>query len=97
MIVIKATLRKEEEKGTAASRRLRRAGLFPAIIYGCALPPVSIALDHNIMKNLEDNPAFYNESITLIVGGEETKVKIQAVQRHPFKPKLTHMDFLRVG
>ncbi|MEG1977178.1 MAG: 50S ribosomal protein L25, partial [Citrobacter sp.] len=25
----------------------------------------------------------------------EVKVKAQAVQRHPFKPKLAHIDFVR--
>ncbi|MEG0100211.1 MAG: 50S ribosomal protein L25, partial [Citrobacter sp.] len=26
---------------------------------------------------------------------KEVKVKAQAVQRHPFKPKLAHIDFVR--
>ncbi|ACQ67220.1 50S ribosomal protein L25 [Candidatus Williamhamiltonella defendens] len=97
MIVINAKLRQKEEKGTAASRRFRKAGLFPATVYGGSLPPVSIVLDHDVVKNLEANPAFYNEILTLEVGEEKTKVKIQAIQRHPFKPKLTHMDFIRAN
>ncbi|TYL44793.1 MULTISPECIES: 50S ribosomal protein L25 [Dickeya] len=95
MITINAEVRKEQGKG--ASRRLRTTGKFPAIVYGGSEAPVSIELDHDIVKNLEDrnSEGLYGE-IVLVVDGKETKVKIQAVQRHVFKPKLTHIDFVRV-
>ncbi|MEG0279922.1 MAG: 50S ribosomal protein L25 [Morganella sp. (in: enterobacteria)] len=92
MITINAELRKDQGKG--ASRRLRRANKFPAIVYGGNQEPVSIELDHDKLINLENKPGFY-DVVTLVVDGKETKVKVQAVQRHPFKPKLTHIDFLR--
>ncbi|EKF63224.1 50S ribosomal protein L25 [Serratia plymuthica A30] len=44
---------------------------------------------------MEAKPEFYSEAVTLVIDGKETKVKVQAVQRHPFKPKLTHIDFVR--
>lgn len=94
-ISINAEVRNVQGKG--ASRRLRTTGKFPAIVYGGSEAPVSIELDHDIVKNLEDrnSEALYGE-IVLVIAGKETKVKIQAVQRHPFKPKLTHIDFVRV-
>ncbi|EGT3623605.1 MULTISPECIES: 50S ribosomal protein L25 [Morganella] len=92
MLTINAELRKEQGKG--ASRRLRRANKFPAIVYGGNQEPVSIELDHDILINQEAKPEFY-EVLNLVIDGKETKVKVQAVQRHPFKPKLTHIDFLR--
>ncbi|MBE8595450.1 MULTISPECIES: 50S ribosomal protein L25 [Xenorhabdus] len=92
MLTINAEVRKEQGKG--ASRRLRRANKFPAIIYGGNQEPVSIELDHDAVINHESKPEFY-EVLTLVVDGKETTVKVQAVQRHPFKPKLTHIDFLR--
>ncbi|SPP31436.1 50S ribosomal protein L25 [Arsenophonus endosymbiont of Aleurodicus floccissimus] len=93
MLTINAEIRKEQGKG--ASRRLRKDNKLPAIVYGGHQEPVSIELSHDEIINQESKPEFY-EVLTLVVGGEKTKVKVQAVQRHPFKPKLTHIDFLRV-
>ncbi|ARJ43024.1 50S ribosomal protein L25 [Pantoea alhagi] len=94
MLTIKATERKEQGKG--ASRRLRAANKFPAIIYGGKEAAVSIELDHDSVLNLQAKPGFYTDELVLVVDGKETNVKVQAVQRHPFKPKLHHMDFVRV-
>mgnify|MGYP004711115365 FL=1 len=93
MFTINAEVRKEQGKG--ASRRLRTANKFPAIIYGGNEAAVSIELDHDSVMNMQVNPEFYSEVLTLVVAGKETKVKVQAVQRHPFKPKLQHIDFVR--
>ena len=82
--------------GTGASRRLRHAGLVPAIVYGGAETPVSITLNHDELNNAQANEKFYSEVITLVIDGKDVAVKIQAVQRHPFKPKLAHLDFKRV-
>ncbi|TKI05838.1 50S ribosomal protein L25 [Martelella alba] len=94
MLIINANARKEQGKG--ASRRLRAANKFPAIVYGGAEAPVSIELDHEIVFNTQAKPGFYTDVLSLVIDGAETKVKVQAVQRHPFKPKLTHIDFVRV-
>ena len=93
MFTINAELRKEQGKG--ASRRLRAANKFPAIIYGGESAPVAIELDHDKVWNMQNNAEFYNDVLTLVVDGKEEKVKAQAVQRHPFKPKLSHIDFVR--
>jgi len=81
--------------GKGASRRLRHAEQFPAIIYGGEAAPVAIALKHSDVINQMDKPEFY-EVITLVVDGAEVKVKPQDIQRHAFKPKVEHMDFKRV-
>ena len=94
MFTINAEVRKDQGKG--ASRRLRAANKFPAIVYGGKEAAVSIELDHDSVKNMEAKPEFYSEAVTLVIDGKETKVKVQAVQRHPFKPKLSHIDFVRV-
>ena len=94
MFTINAEVRKEQGKG--ASRRLRAANKFPAIVYGGKEAAVSIELDHDSVKNMEAKPEFYSEAVTLVIDDQETKVKVQAVQRHPFKPKLAHIDFVRV-
>ncbi|WON75588.1 50S ribosomal protein L25 [Serratia sp. UGAL515B_01] len=94
MFTINVQVRKDQGKG--ASRRLRAANKFPAIVYGGKEAAVSIELDHDSVKNMEIKPEFYNEAIILVIDGKETKVKVQAVQRHVFKPKLAHIDFVRV-
>ncbi|MEN5014890.1 50S ribosomal protein L25 [Erwinia sp. Eh17-17] len=93
MFTINVEARKEQGKG--ASRRLRLANKFPAIIYGGNEAAIAIEMDHDSVLNLQAKPGFYDEVLTLVVDGKETKVKVQAVQRHPFKPKLHHIDFVR--
>ena len=81
--------------GKGASRRLRHAGQFPAIVYGGEAAPVSIVLNHDDIVNQMDKPEFY-EGVVLVIDGAEVKVKPQDVQRHAFKPKVEHMDFIRI-
>lgn len=93
MTTIHAQVRKQQGKG--ASRRLRNANKFPAIIYGGNAEAISIELDHNALMHLQEKAEFYDEPLTIVIDGQETKVKVQAIQRHPYKPKLLHIDFLR--
>jgi large subunit ribosomal protein L25 len=93
MFTIEAQARKEQGKG--ASRRLRTANKFPAIIYGGEEAAIAIELDHDKLMNMQAKPEFYSEVLTIVVDGKEVKVKVQAVQRHAYKPKLQHMDFVR--
>ena len=93
MSTINAEVRKEQGKG--ASRRLRAANKFPAIIYGGKEAALSVELDHDQVMNMQAKPEFYSEVLTIAVDGKEVKVKVQAVQRHAYKPKLTHIDFVR--
>lgn len=83
--------------GKGVSRRLRHEGKIPAIIYGLGQEPVAIVLNHDELNNAQVKPEFYSEVLTLKVDGKEEKVKVQAMQRHAYKPKLLHIDFLRVA
>ncbi|VFP84374.1 50S ribosomal protein L25 [Candidatus Erwinia haradaeae] len=85
-----------QKKGTGASRRLRRVDKLPAIIYGGKELPTSIILDQNAIMNLQHKGVFYTTIISIIIAGTEINVKVKAVQRHPFKPKLHHIDFMRI-
>ena len=83
--------------GKGASRRLRRSGRVPAVLYGAGKEPVSLSLHHNeAIKQLE-NEAVYSSILTLKLDGREEKAVLRDLQRHPFKPTLLHMDFLRVS
>ncbi len=86
-----------EVRGKGASRRLRRAGKVPAILYGADQEPTNLQLDHNDVLRHAEHEAFYSHVLTLKVAGNEQRVVIKDMQRHPYKPFITHMDFQRVS
>jgi len=85
-----------EDMGKGASRRLRREGKVPGIVYGANKDAASIVVKQNeIMHHLEDE-AFYSHILTLQVGKAKEKVVLKDLQRHPYKPVVLHLDLLRV-
>ena len=92
---ITATGRKDEGKG--ASRRLRRAGQVPAIVYGGGSEPQSIQLEHERTWLLSQNDWFYASILDLEIDGKSQKVLLRDLQRHPYKQRIMHIDFQRVN
>jgi large subunit ribosomal protein L25 len=84
-------------QGKGASRRLRRAGSVPAIIYGAGQPPQNIQFEHNTLALAARNEWFSSSILDLMIDGNRQKVLLRDVQKHPFKPQLLHLDFLRVN
>jgi large subunit ribosomal protein L25 len=83
--------------GQGASRRLRRQENFvPAIVYGADKPPMNIAIDHNKVRKSLENEAFYSHILKLDIEGKSEDVVLKALQRHPSKRIIMHMDFLRI-
>lgn len=91
---IEANLR--SETGKADSRRIRRQGLVPAIIYGGKSEPVKLLLDHNKIFHHLENEAFYSHILTIKAGGKEEMVILRDLQRHPSKDNIMHLDFFRI-
>lgn len=91
---IQAELR--EDVGKGASRRLRRAGRVPAIVYGAGREPTMLTLDHNYMIHAVENESFQSSVLELNVGDKVQKVILRDLQRHPFKPFINHADFQRI-
>lgn len=85
-----------KEQGTSASRRLRRAGQVPGIVYGDGAA-VSIALEHNPLWHAMRKEGFVSSILEMDINGKLTKVVIRDVQYHPYKPFITHVDFQRVN
>lgn len=85
------------DQGKGASRRLRRAGKVPAVVYGTEKKPVSISVDHNqFIRHLAED-AFYAHILTLVIDGKKNQVVLKDLQRHPANDnKIIHADFLRV-
>lgn len=87
---------KREDVGKGASRRLRRDGKVPGIVYGTDKDAAMISLNHDeIMHHLE-HEVFYSHILTLNVGKTKEKVVLKDLQRHPFKHTLLHIDLLRI-
>ena len=85
-----------EDQGKGASRRLRRQGKVPAIIYGAGRPPRNLSFDHNkVIKELE-NEAFYSSILSIKVGDKSQAAVVKDIQRHPAKRQILHMDFQRI-
>ena len=82
--------------GRSLSRRLRRTGRVPAIVYGGGETPSAISLDHNKLLHQMGHEAFYTSILTLKVEKLEQAVVVKAVQRHPAKPEILHLDFQRI-
>lgn len=85
-------------QGKGASRRLRRLdNKVPAIIYGGETKPHNIMVDHfEVMKALS-NDAVFSHILTLKVDNHKQRVVLKDVQRHPYKPRVLHMDFMRIN
>lgn len=92
--VIQAVSRKDEGKG--ASRRLRRSGFIPAVVYGGQAAPKSIQLEHEKTWIASQNEWFYASILTLEVDGQRESVLLRDMQRHPYKQLIMHLDFQRV-
>ncbi len=86
-----------DDKGKGASRRLRRTGYVPGILYGADKDPVSIQLEHNDVLKHTDLEAFYSHILTLKLPSGSERVVLKDMQRHPYKAQVMHMDFLRVS
>jgi large subunit ribosomal protein L25 len=91
---VNAQVRRHAGKG--ASRRLRRQGLVPAIVYGADRAPEMISLVHNELARHLEQEAFYSQILDLEVGDKTEKVVVKDLQRHPAKPFILHVDFQRI-
>jgi len=94
---IEVTAQKRELQGTGASRRLRRVGKVPGIVYGGDQAPVNIELDHKELYQNLTREAFHASILTLKVDGQTQQVLLRAVNMHPFKARVQHVDFQRVS
>jgi len=85
-----------EDQGKGASRRLRREGKVPAVLYGAGRPPRALAFDHNRVVLQLENESFYSSILDIKVRDRSQAVILKDVQRHPSKPQVMHLDFQRI-
>ncbi len=87
-----------EDVGKGASRRLRHAGKVPAVIYGGDRDAVALTLDQDELLHASGNESFFSSILEIKVGKKITQQAIvRDMHRHPFKPIIMHIDFMRVS
>lgn len=86
-----------ENLGRSASRCLRRSEKLPGVIYGGGKAAKSVTFRHDDVIHALEHEAFYSSIIEIKVDGKAEKAVIKDLQRHAYKPKLIHVDFLRVN
>ena len=92
-IEITATSRKAQ--GTGASRRLRKTGRVPGIVYGEGEPAL-IDIDHNNLFHSLRKESFHASVLTLDLDGKKQQVLLRDFHMHPFRQQVQHIDFQRV-
>ncbi len=85
-----------DDQGKGASRRLRRSGKTPAILYGGNREPRALTMDMSKLQQALDNEKFYSSIVTLKVGDVTQAAVLRDLQRHPYKAQIVHADFQRV-
>ena len=90
------TAERRADQGKGASRRLRRAGKVPAVVYGAGQAAENIQFDHLKLSLAARNDWFSSAILDLLVDGNRQKVLLRDAQKHPVKQQLLHLDFLRV-
>ena len=97
MATIEFTAFPRTSEGRGASRRMRRTGKAPGIVYGGTNPPQPIELDHNALIHALRNEVFHASILTMNVDGASTQVLLCDVQMHPFRNEVLHVDFLQIA
>lgn len=82
--------------GRSASRRARREGKVPAIVYGLGADPRPVAVPDRELQHILAGPGGANTLINLEVDGKRELVLARQVQRHPVRHNLVHVDLVRV-
>lgn len=95
-MTIQFNANKREQQGTSASRRLRRAGSVPAIVYGGEQAPLQVLLDHNEIYHALRHEAFHSSVLSMNLDGAVQSVILKDAQWHPYKQQVLHLDFQRV-
>lgn len=88
---------KRDAKGTGASRRLRRAGNVPGIIYGANKDPEMVSFNHDKLYHLLENEVFHTSIIDVKTGSDTQQAILRDVHHHPFRQQILHMDLQRVS
>ena len=94
---MKVVAKTRSEQGSGASRRLRRAGLVPGIVYGGKGAATPVSIEHNPLYHALRVEAFHSSILDMELDGARERVLLRDVQWHAYKPQVMHIDFQRVA
>jgi large subunit ribosomal protein L25 len=84
-------------QGTGESRRMRRKGVVPGVVYGAGMDAQMIELDHHALFRHLRLEAFHASILDMSIDGAKQPVLLRDVQMHPWKQEVLHVDFQRVA
>ena len=90
----KLTISSREVSNSRSTRRLRRQGQVPGVLYGGGDDAMPFAVDE---RELRHALAARGAVIELELGGDATPAVLKDAQRHPVRGHTMHVDFLRVN
>jgi len=95
-IVVEAQER--TDLGKNASRRLRKGGGVPGVVYGLDRPPFPVGIGARRIEEVLSLETGRNTIFTMSLTGQDRSraVMIKALQRDPVTERLVHVDFVRV-
>ena len=88
-----------EDLGRSHARKARRGQKIPAVIYGKKLDPVHLFLNEKDLSMMFKRVGSLGSAVVELSweGLKKPQVAlIKDIQRHPFKPRITHIDFYAV-
>ena len=94
---MKVVAKTRSEQGSGASRRLRRAGVVPGIVYGGKGAATPVSIEHNPLYHALRVEAFHSSILDMELDGARERVLLRDVQWHAYKQQVMHIDFQRVA
>ncbi len=85
------------KEGSAQARRDRNAGRVPAVVYGHGADNISVTVDARELNHILASESGSNTLITLDIAGNKDTALARQIHRHPTKPFIYHVDFIRVN
>lgn len=85
-----------EVEGKSSSRKLRRDGSVPAVVYGGEKDPIRISILEKDIAKASEIPGFATQILNINISGEEQNVILKELQRHPATQRVLHADLQRV-
>ena len=85
-----------EVEGKSSSRKLRRDGSVPAVVYGGEKDPIRISILEKDIAKASEISGFATQILNINISGEEQNVILKELQRHPATQRVLHADLQRV-
>ena len=79
--------------GSSSTRRLRREGKIPGVVYGHGTDPIPVAIEAPALRVALNGESGTNQLLELDTGEQRLLVLAKVLQRHPVRGTLQHVDF----